>query len=150
MQSFQLKREEMNPKGQVQIPVKITNAIDEGMVRRGQLDTTKVRHCEVQALVDTGAISCVLPQTLVESLGLAYAFDYDVQYANGKQEKVNVTEPVLMEILGRKVYEECLVLGDTVLIGQTALEMTDLLVDCRRGQVIPNPEHPNKPVIMIR
>lgn len=104
----------------------------------------------MQALVDTGAISCVLPQSLVESLGLAYAFDYNVQYANGQQEEVNVTEPVLMEILGRKVYEECLVLGDIVLIGQTALEMTDLLVDCRREQVIPNPDHPHKPVIMIR
>jgi len=136
--------------GQVQIPVKITNSLDDMLVRRRQLDKTKVRHCEVQALVDTGAISCVLPQSIVESLGLAYAFDYNVQYANGQQEVVNVTEPVLMEILGRKVYEECLVLGDIVLIGQTALEMTDLLVDCRRGQVIPNPDHPHKPVIMIR
>ena len=136
--------------GQVQIPVKITNSLDEMLVRRGQLDPSKVRHCEVQALVDTGAISCVLPQSLVESLGLAHAFDYEVQYANGHTEKVDVTEPVLMEILGRKVYEECLILGDIVLIGQTALEMTDLLVDCRRGQVVPNPAHPNNPVIMIR
>jgi len=55
-----------------------------------------------------------------------------------------------MEILGRKVYEECLVLGEIVLIGQTAIEMTDLLVDCRRGQVIPNPAHPNKQVIMVQ
>lgn len=136
--------------GQVQISIKITNAIDEGMVRRGQLEPSKVRHCEVQALVDTGAIGCVLPPSLVDSLGLARAFDYEVQYANGQQETVDVTEPVLIEILGRKVYEECLVLGDIVLIGQTALEMTDLLVDCRRGKVIPNPDHPNKPVIMIR
>jgi len=136
--------------GQVQIPVKITNSLDDMLVRRGQLDQDKVRHCEVQALVDTGAIGCVLPQSVVESLGLARAFDYDVQYANGHQETVDVTEPVLIEILGRKVYEECLVLGNTVLIGQTALEMTDLLVDCRRGQVVPNPEHPNQPVIMIR
>jgi clan AA aspartic protease len=135
--------------GQVQIPVKLTNAIDEGIARRGQLEASKIRHCEVQALVDTGAISCVLPKSLVESLGLARAFDYDVQYADGRQEQVDVTEPVLMEILGRKVYEECLVLGEIVLIGQTALEMTDLLVDCRGGQVIPNPAHPNKPVITI-
>ncbi|GEM_PF-5465295 len=28
--------------GQVQIPVKITNAIDEGMVRSGQWDNSKV------------------------------------------------------------------------------------------------------------
>jgi hypothetical protein len=61
-----------------------------------------------------------LPQSLVESLGLQYAFDYQVEYANGSQEEVKVTEPVLLEILDRKVYEECLVLGETVLIGQTA------------------------------
>jgi predicted aspartyl protease len=90
------------------------------MVRRGKLEPGEVRHCEVQALVDTGAISCVLPQSLVESLGLQYAFDYQVEYANGSQEEVKVTEPVLLEILDRKVYEECLVLGETVLIGQTA------------------------------
>lgn len=39
--------------GQVQIPVKITNSLDEMLVRRGQLDPSQVRHCEVQALVDT-------------------------------------------------------------------------------------------------
>ena len=61
--------------GQVQIPVKITNSLDDMLVRRGQLDQDKVRHCEVQALVDTVAIGCVLPQSVVESLGLARAFD---------------------------------------------------------------------------
>jgi len=55
-----------------------------------------------------------------------------------------------MEILGRKVYEECLVLGDEVLIGQTALAKTDLHVDGRQGQVLPNPAYPNQPVITIR
>jgi len=44
--------------GKVQVKVKITNAIDEGLARRGQLEVSKVRSCEVEALVDTGAVSC--------------------------------------------------------------------------------------------
>jgi hypothetical protein len=31
---------------QVQIPVKITNSLDDMLVRRGQLDKTKVRQCK--------------------------------------------------------------------------------------------------------
>jgi hypothetical protein len=48
------------------------------------------------------------------------------------------------------VYEECLVLGDEVLIGQTALGKTDLHVDCREGKVMPNPAHPNQPVVKVK
>jgi clan AA aspartic protease len=114
------------------------------------LDISKVRSLFVTALVDTGAVNCVLPQAITESLGLERPFNYLAQYADGRQDEVEVTEPVLMEINGRKVYEECLVLGDTVLIGQTALEVTDLHVDCREGQLIPNPAHPYQPVVMVR
>lgn len=46
--------------------------------------------------------------------------------------------------------EECLVLGDEVLIGQTVLEKTDLLVDCANARLVPNPEHPDQPISKIR
>lgn len=136
--------------GEVHVTAKLTNAIDEGIARRGQLDLSKVRSREVEALIDTGAVNCVLPPFIADSLGLARPFKQVAQYADGRQEAVEVTEPILLEILGRRVYEECLVLGDDVLIGQTALESTDLLVDCRENRLIPNPAHPNQPVIRIR
>lgn len=41
-------------------------------------------------------------------------------------------------------------LGDEILIGQTALEKLDLLVDCCKQRVIPNPAHPNQPVSKVR
>ena len=110
--------------GEVVVQVKMTNSLDEMLARRGKLEVSEVRCCEVAALVDTGAVN--------------------------RQEEVGVTEPVLMEILGRKIYEECLVLGDTVLIGRTALEVTDLHVDCREGKLLPNPAHPYQPVVMVR
>ena len=41
-------------------------------------------------------------------------------------------------------------LGSEVLIGQTVLESLDLLVDCANHRVIPNPAHPDQPVIKIK
>ena len=136
--------------GKVQIEIQLINPMDQAMVREGFKTPKDIRQMAVTALVDTGAVSCVLPQFVADTLGLARPFKQVAEYADGRREPVEVTEPVLMEILGRKVYEECLVLGDEVLIGQTALEKTDLHVDCRQGQVLPNPAHPNQPVITIR
>ena len=43
-----------------------------------------------------------------------------------------------------------LVVGNEVLIGQVILEKLDLLVDCKNQRLIPNPEHPDYPVAMIK
>ncbi len=48
----------------------------------------------------------------------------------------------MLEILGRDTQEEALVLGDEVLIGQTTLEATGLVVDCANRTVYPNPANP--------
>jgi clan AA aspartic protease len=136
--------------GEVKVKVKLTNPMDVAMVREGFKRPEEIRSLEVEALVDTGAVNCVLPQFIADGLGLARPFRQVAQYADGRQEAVDTTEPVLIEILGRQVYEETLVLGDEVLIGQTALEKTDLLINCREQKLIPNPAHPNQPVIKIR
>ena len=136
--------------GEVRIEVTLTNPMDQAMVREGFKKPVEVRRQNMKAMVDTGAVNSVLPQFVPDALGLARVFRQVAQYADGRLEEVDVTEPVLMEILGRKVYEECLVLGDEVLIGQTALAKTDLHVDCREGRVLPNPDHPNQPIIKIR
>jgi hypothetical protein len=43
-----------------------------------------------------------------------------------------------------------MVLGDEVIIGQTILEVLDLQVDCRNQKLIPNPAHPDQPVVKIK
>ena len=43
--------------GEVRVKVKLTNFIDDAMLRRGQLSADKVRTYEADALVDTGAVS---------------------------------------------------------------------------------------------
>ncbi len=41
-------------------------------------------------------------------------------------------------------------MGDEVIIGQTILEVLDLQVDCNNRKVIPNPAHPDQPVVKIK
>lgn len=136
--------------GEVRIRVSLVNGVDEAMVRRGQMASEAVRETEVDAVVDTGAVTCVLPASVAAKLGLGRAFRQVAVYADGRREEVDVSDPVLFEIDGRKAYEECLILGDEVLIGQTILEKMDLQVDCRAGRLRPNPKHPDRPVMPVR
>ena len=136
--------------GEVTVKVKLTNYADELMARRGQLAEDQVRFIEAEAIVDTGAVQSVLPAAIVKQLGLDRLSTQVAQYADGRQEEVDVTDVVTFEILGRKVKEEALVLGSEVLIGQITLETMDLLVDCPRQRVIGNPAHPDQPVFKIR
>jgi len=137
------------PMGAVRVQVKLTNAIDEALVSRGMLNPNMLRVYETEALVDTGAVRTVLPMSIVEELGLRIRGQQIAQYANGSEESIGVTEPVIIELIGRETTEATLVTGDIVLIGQTVLETLDLLVDCRNQRLIPNPEHPNYPVMRI-
>lgn len=136
--------------GAVRVKVKLTNAIDEAMVSRGVLAPHLLRECETQALVDTGALTLVIPQKIVEQLGLRIRSQQVARYANGFEERIDVTEAVLIECQGRQTAVEALVVGDEVLIGQVVLELLDLLPDCKNQRLIPNPANPDYPVAIIK
>jgi clan AA aspartic protease len=136
--------------GEVRVKVKLTNAGDEVMVRRGLLPADQVRHFEADALVDSGAVRSVLPRHVVQLLGLATVGRTRATYANDRTEDVDIAEVVGIDINGRRTTEETLVLGSEVLIGQTVLESLDLLIDCTNRRVVGNPAHPDQPVIKIK
>jgi clan AA aspartic protease len=136
--------------GVVRVAVRLTNAVDEALARRGTLPHADVRTYEADALVDTGAVRMVLPPQVVSRLGLGVRGQRVAEYADGRTEAVDVTEPLVVEINGRDTLEEALVLGDEVLIGQTVLEKLDLFVDSRRRLLIPNPAHPDQPITKVK
>ena len=119
-------------------------------MRRGMLKAEQVRTYEADALVDTGAVRCVVPPHVLEPLGLAIVGHRVAEYADGRLEAVDLTDGITVEILGRGTLEEAMVLGDEVLIGQTALKKLDLLVDAQRRRLVPNPAHPDQPVTKVK
>ena len=136
--------------GEVRVKDTITNAADESLERRGQISRDGIRSYEADALVDTGAVSLVLPVYVMQELGLMAANRRPVEYADGRKEPVEVTEPVVIRINGRMTFDEALVLGDEVLIGQAVLEKLDLHVDSLNRRLVPNPEHPDQPVSKVK
>lgn len=135
--------------GAVRVQVKLTNAVDEELVSRGLLNPALLRVHESQALVDSGAARTVIPNSIVQELGLRVWGQEIAQYADGRQEAIGLTGPVIIEVLERKTIESALVTGNEVLIGQTVLETLDLLIDCKNQRLIPNPAHPNHPVLRV-
>jgi len=136
--------------GEVRVKVKLINALDRALARRGQIKKEEIRVYEADALIDTGAVSSVVPQYVMEQLGLESDGQRVAEYADGRKDTVELTEPITFEIMGRRTTEGAMVLGDEVLIGQTILEVMDLLVDCNNHQVVPNPAHPDQPVVKIK
>ena len=135
---------------EVRTMVTLTNATDQVLVRRGKLRPDEVHTYRADALVDTGAVRTVLPTHVVQQLDLAIRGNRVVELADGRKETVGLTEPVEIDIDGRNTIEDVLVLGDEVIIGQTALQMLDLLVDCSNRRLVPNPAHPDQPVVKIK
>lgn len=136
--------------GELRVMLRLSNAADMALVRRNLMRPEEIRAVEADALVDTGAVTFVLPSLVVERLGLARPFKQVAEYADGRREEVDVTEPVFVELLGRHTVEEALVLGDEVIVGQTILEKTDLYVDCRQKRLLPNPAHPDQSVLQVK
>jgi len=134
-----------NRVGEVRVKVTITNATDAVLADEGRLPEDQVRCCEVDALVDTGAVSSVVPRAVLEAIGVHSRTTREATFADGRSEIVDVSNPILVLVEGRDVIEEALIFGDEVLLGQTVLERTDLLVDCANNRLVPNPSHPNGP-----
>ncbi len=136
--------------GEVKVDVTLTNAFDEALARRGQLDEEKIRRYQADALVDTGAVRCVLPPHVAHVLGLESIGKRVAEYADGRMEAVNLTEPFTLQVGSRQELETAMVLGDEVILGQTILEKLDLLVDCGGQRLVPNPAHPDQPVSKVK
>ncbi len=136
--------------GEVRVKVKLTNSYDESRRQRGEISKDEVRRYEADALIDTVAVSSVIPENVMKILGLLPRGRRVAEYADGRKDIVELTEPVSFNIIGRETEEGAMVLGDEVIIGQTILEVLDLQVDCRNQKLIPNPAHPDQPVVKIK
>ncbi len=136
--------------GEVRVKVRLINPFDEMRVRRGQLSADKVHMYEAHALIDTVAVRTIIPQHVLDALDLDIDSEAVAEYADGRKDTVCLSEPLRIEIIGRRTSDEALVLGDEVSIGQTVLEKLDLMVDCNGRQVVPNPAHPDQPISKVK
>lgn len=105
----------------------------------------------VEAIVDTGATMLVLPQDVVNSLGLEKVEEVRVKYANNHVETKEIYGVVRLELKGRIGNFDVLAEneGSQPLIGQIVLERLDLVIEPSTKRVIPNPRSPEMPMVEI-
>lgn len=117
--------------GKVMTKLTLENALDRGKAQNGELPWEQVRHVEVEALVDTGAIMLALPADIVERLGVRSTERRVATLADGSAIEAGRVIGLYIKILDRDMTGDAMVLpaGATPLIGQLQLEALDLIVD---------------------
>jgi clan AA aspartic protease len=135
--------------GKVMTKLTLWNNTDLDLVERGFMRPGDVRTTEVEALVDTGATTLVLPIDVCRQLGLTPLRTVPVRLADGTDHQMTWMGSLRIAILGRDMNCDALAApeGATALIGQIPLEALDLVVDPRSREIRPNPAHPDGPVL---
>jgi len=103
-------------------------------------------------LVDTGAVSVLLPQDMVEALGLDLRGKTVGTLANDQNVEMSFAGPLLFTTVGRTMFTDCLVGPPRCepLLGQIVLERLDLIVDPNKRRLTVRPESPFLPTLKAK
>ena len=133
--------------GEVRVDLELENYVDRENASRGLIPPGQVRTARVNALVDSGAGTLILPEEIVETLGLTQRGSVYVTYADERIEERPLAAVVTVRV-GNRASELTVVVGhrgSTPLFGQIPLEALDLMIDCRNQRLVPNPASPDIP-----
>ena len=135
--------------GRFSVEMNVTNYEDVVDVRRGLLAADKVRSTKVSGVVDTGATRLVLPEKVVNLLGLPKTGKAGVRFADGRRDEKDVAGDAQMEIQGRSgVFSAIVKPGRSdALIGAIVLEELDFIADCITQSLVPR--DPKQPIAEI-
>lgn len=138
--------------GLVHAEVELINGRDWDDYEEGQISGEEIRRMTVRMNVDTGAIMLSINENIQHQLGLRTREMRPCQLADGSFVELPVVWPVMVRFGKRKSVTSALVLPNNTepLLGAIPMEEMDLLVDPGRNRLIPNPEHPNEPVMALR
>ena len=131
--------------GEIVVQCEVENTVDRANADRGLVAESRVRRASIEGVVDTGAVMLMLPENLVERLGLAAGHTVTVTYADERAEERPVAGPVTVRIGDRITQTQC-VIGPPrceVLIGQLVLEAMDMVADRTNRTLTPRTlDHP--------
>lgn len=138
--------------GEIKVKVRLENSTDRALYDLGKLAKKKIRAREVEAVVDTGAVMTLLPQDLVEVLGLKLMEPKIVTLANNQKIEMGTAGPLTLTVVGRTMHMDCLVgpPGCELLLGQLVMEALDLICDPGQRTLTVRPESPYHPTLNLK
>ena len=137
---------------EVQVNAELENPGDRELFEQGYRKESNIRCTSVKAVVDTGAVIPMLPQNVVERLGVNVRRTVFVTRADERREQRPVAGPITIRLCNRFMSVDCVV-GPPLsepLIGQIVLAALDLSADCRNRTLGPRPESPDYPLLNLK
>jgi clan AA aspartic protease len=124
--------------GDVHAEIRLVNVEDRIKFREGLIAEQAIRHTKVRALVDTGARTLVISETIWQELGLVFEGTRSVTLTDGSRKIYPVTESLYILWTNRATTCHALVIPNapSVLLGVIPLEDMDLIVDPVRQELI--------------
>lgn len=137
---------------EIKVQIELENFGGRYLFLENKLQEREIQRLKIEAFVDTGAVMMMLPQDVVEKLGLKISRKVVVSYANEMREERPVAGVVTVKIGDRFMNTDCIVgppLSEA-LIGQVIMEELDLIPDCQRQTLSPRPESPIYPSLKMK
>ena len=140
----------MEPTGSVYDRLKLLNAGDVILFKCGMLEEGKIRHLEVEAVVDTGASNIVFPKHVALQLGPDYVRYSGLELGSADIQRAEVVGPVEIRFENQNFTVSGIVMGNEVLLGSIPMQDMDVVVDARRDRLVVNPESPYLPKMKVK
>jgi clan AA aspartic protease len=116
----------------------LKNAGDVTNVRRGIIGEAEIRQTTVQVMVDTGAATLVINESIRRQLGLEIEEDYKAELADGSEQMYALTE--LVQILWKNRKTSCHAVlvpnANEILLGAIPLGAMDLIINPAKQELI--------------
>jgi clan AA aspartic protease len=124
--------------GIVYTEITLKNTADLVRVKDGYIKEKEIRQTTVKAMVDTGAGTIVINESIRQKLGLDIEGLRNASFGNGTKEVCKVTEPVKIIWNERSCNCSALVVPgtDEVLLGAIPLEDMDLMVNPAKLELV--------------
>ena len=129
--------------GRFSVDLLLANKRDMILAQEGSLPADKIRKVQCRGVVDPGATWLVLPEAIVNQLGLPSAGEVQVRYADHRTVKRPRVEDCWLQLQNREGTFSASVEPDCTdaLVGAIVLEELDFLVDCTTQTL--HPRDPN-------
>ena len=105
---------------------------------------------EVDALVDTGAVTMCVPSHIAVQLQIKEIEQREVTVADGRRTLVPYAGPLQVVFQNRNSFGGALVMEGEVILGAIAMEDMDLVINPTRRMVTVNPAIPNFPTAIVK
>jgi len=138
--------------GHVYADILLENCTDAILAQQGDIPLESVRKMEVNAMVDSGAMSLTINDEIARQLGLTVQKRLEVVLADGSLRRCDYVGPVNIHFENRSACCRALVLpgADEILLGVIPLEEMDVIIDPIAQKLAVHPDRPHMAQMKVK